>query len=325
MLNSLLVKLRDPDVALTPADYSSALTSLPRDCHAILEIMAHDLVLLDGAAPARRELLQLVSTREELTNGDVDPSAASLDFFNRRLTRIRADFVKQQSQLQTMLEDLEKLANQKAERPAAAGEGASISIVVPDEGRRGDEASKANGDPRRKAMIDLFTQLSFQLAELSLTQARCRVETVTLVPVQLGTCEALQIARQNRLDWMNARAALVDSWRQIEVDRQRVEGRSERDDRRRHEHLAQQSSAFSQHDRPAPGGRAIRSAADAAGPAQHLSRSADQLPTGPPSILMRMKTASARACVKSSAPSIVTNSTSSCGGRPFTWPSIRSM
>ena len=223
-LNSLLAKLRDPEVALAPDDYSLALSSLPRDCHAILEMMAHDLELLDGAAPARRELLQLVSTREELTNGDVDPSAASMEVFNRRLTRIRTDFVKQQAQLQALLVQLEKLAGRKADRPAVGGQGASISILVSEEGHRADETPTANGDSRRKELTDLLTELAYQLAELSLTQARSRVETVTLVPVQLGTCEALQVARQNRLDWMNARAALVDSWRQIEVTANALRG-----------------------------------------------------------------------------------------------------
>ena len=78
--------------------------------------MAQDLEKLDAAVPARRELLQLVSSREELTNGDVDPSAASMEVFNRRLSRIRGDFVKQQSQLQALLVQLEKFACGKANR-----------------------------------------------------------------------------------------------------------------------------------------------------------------------------------------------------------------
>jgi hypothetical protein len=38
-----------------------------------------------------------------------------------------------------------------------------------------------------------------------------------LIPVDLSPEEALQIARGNRRDWMNARADLVDTWRQIEI------------------------------------------------------------------------------------------------------------
>ena len=59
--------------------------------------------------------------------------------------------------------------------------------------------------------------LSGQMIELSLTQARARLETVTLQPLTLSPEKALEIARENRGDWKNARAALVDVWRQVEV------------------------------------------------------------------------------------------------------------
>ena len=56
------------------------------------------------------------------------------------------------------------------------------------------------------------------LLEISLSQAGARLESVTLTPVTLQSPQALEIARHNRRDWMNARAALVDSWRRIEFD-----------------------------------------------------------------------------------------------------------
>ena len=59
--------------------------------------------------------------------------------------------------------------------------------------------------------------MSHLLMELALVQAEARLDTITLVPVELNSQTALNIARQNRRDWKNARAALVDSWRQIEV------------------------------------------------------------------------------------------------------------
>jgi hypothetical protein len=63
----------------------------------------------------------------------------------------------------------------------------------------------------------LLDRLSFLLFQLSLAEARTRLELVSLVPVDMAPEEALQIARENRLDWMNARAALVDHWRQIKI------------------------------------------------------------------------------------------------------------
>jgi hypothetical protein len=54
--------------------------------------------------------------------------------------------------------------------------------------------------------------------ELSLVQARARLEEVHLDAIELTPHDALAIARANRLDWMNNRAALVDTWRLIEFN-----------------------------------------------------------------------------------------------------------
>jgi hypothetical protein len=64
-------------------------------------------------------------------------------------------------------------------------------------------------------LVSLSTGLVAILQEMILVQARARVETVTLEHVKLTPEEAIKIARGWRLDWMNNRAALVDSWRLI--------------------------------------------------------------------------------------------------------------
>ncbi len=65
---------------------------------------------------------------------------------------------------------------------------------------------------------DKLVDLSSDVLELSLIQARARAESVTLLPIDLDPAEALLIASRNRFDWMNARAAVVDSWRLIEFN-----------------------------------------------------------------------------------------------------------
>ncbi|QDV47906.1 Outer membrane efflux protein [Stieleria neptunia] len=50
-----------------------------------------------------------------------------------------------------------------------------------------------------------------------LVQARARLEAVSVDTIALETEQAFQIALQNRLDFMNGRAALVDDWRQIQI------------------------------------------------------------------------------------------------------------
>ena len=67
-------------------------------------------------------------------------------------------------------------------------------------------------------MVALASQLLNIVQELSLIQARARLESITLDPVELDSYEALAIARANRLDWMNNRANLVDTWRLIEFN-----------------------------------------------------------------------------------------------------------
>jgi hypothetical protein len=48
---------------------------------------------------------------------------------------------------------------------------------------------------------------------LALVKARARLETATTPIIKLSSDRALDIARANRLDWMNNRALLVDQWR----------------------------------------------------------------------------------------------------------------
>lgn len=50
-----------------------------------------------------------------------------------------------------------------------------------------------------------------------LVRARARLEAVTIDEIELEPNDAFLIALENRLDFMNGRAALVDRWRQIQV------------------------------------------------------------------------------------------------------------
>ncbi|MBI3837788.1 MAG: TolC family protein [Planctomycetia bacterium] len=64
-------------------------------------------------------------------------------------------------------------------------------------------------------IVSLATGLSGLTQELSLVKARARVESITIPNIELTSDRALEIARANRLDWMNQRAALIDSYRLI--------------------------------------------------------------------------------------------------------------
>jgi len=58
-------------------------------------------------------------------------------------------------------------------------------------------------------LVQVVTEIASIVDELSLVQARARLEQVTVEHESLDAKAALDIARANRLDWMNNRAALV--------------------------------------------------------------------------------------------------------------------
>ena len=71
-------------------------------------------------------------------------------------------------------------------------------------------------------IVALSTGLSGLTQELSLIRARARLESVTIPTVELNADRALDIARGNRLDWMNSRGQLVDQWRLIAFNAQQL-------------------------------------------------------------------------------------------------------
>lgn len=67
-------------------------------------------------------------------------------------------------------------------------------------------------------LIVLLTELQAIISDVGLLHARSRIERISVEPIELTPETALEIARANRLDWMNNRAALVDVWRLIEFN-----------------------------------------------------------------------------------------------------------
>lgn len=67
------------------------------------------------------------------------------------------------------------------------------------------------------ALIDWLSVVLRTSERLVLIQARARLELISVDPIDLESHSAFHIALDHRLDFMNGRAALVDSWRAIEV------------------------------------------------------------------------------------------------------------
>jgi len=154
-----------------------------------LEIAVRDYESTLKGIPARREQLETLLNRPELKTGYVDIAPFEPQEVEKRMTRLKHNIVRLADGLDDTWAGMDKLQAEFESLPL---------------------------DKRRDGLIDQLAMLSSNLLELSLTQAGARLEAVTLAPVDLDPADALEIARVNRLDWMNARAGLVDAWRQIE-------------------------------------------------------------------------------------------------------------
>ena len=107
-----------------------------------------------------------------------------------------------------------------------------MKLLEDDLGRLAKRAHEAEAEMERlrdgltpenlRATSDKFVKLvadvSAAVDEMSLIQARARVEAVSIDVEPLDPDVAFEIARANRLDWMNNRAALVDQWRLIQFN-----------------------------------------------------------------------------------------------------------
>ncbi|QDV83469.1 hypothetical protein TBK1r_24100 [Stieleria magnilauensis] len=88
-----------------------------------------------------------------------------------------------------------------------------------EEGPQGDTPTELSQKIREELILatqDLLSELGDDILTMQLIQARARTESALLPEVNIQPAEAFEIARRNRRDWANARAALVDSWRAIE-------------------------------------------------------------------------------------------------------------
>jgi hypothetical protein len=77
--------------------------------------------------------------------------------------------------------------------------------------------------PVHQQLVAQFEALSDLLLELGFNQAGVRLEAIVLPPVKLDSEQAFRIAMANRLDIMNQRAEVVDQWRLIALNADRLE------------------------------------------------------------------------------------------------------
>lgn len=144
--------------------------------------------------PKRREQLELLIQRPELQNVHMDPDLFDAEILETALERLEVSL----GHLRTSFAENEMNLTALRETPPPDG------LL-----ERG-----------RSDVVEEMTLLSGLLLELSLIQAAARLESITLKPIDIEFDTAYALAESNRLDWMNARAGLVDSWRQISINQE---------------------------------------------------------------------------------------------------------
>lgn len=154
----------------------------------LVESSVEDSAQLEKALPYRRRQLEELSNSISAAELGVDPSALNPTELDKKKQLYSQRNQQNQNELKRLVERIRAFP---LESPAQEHEAA------------------------RSELVDLAADLSGLLMATSLNQTAIKLEIASLPPVRLTEEQALAIAKEHRLDWMNARARLVDAWRKI--------------------------------------------------------------------------------------------------------------
>lgn len=169
------------------------LEELLADTEKQIEVVKGDIQSLESIAPRRRADLQSWADRKERWGNDFNTAIFDTKAFDKRLQNVQTDSRRLFEEMSKMQTTLKEIAQRK---------------------------DQATGE----TLEDDLYHFNGLLLELILVQARTRLDMIVLKPIDMDSECAIEVARQNRLDWMNARAALVDQWRKIEIAKNALKG-----------------------------------------------------------------------------------------------------
>jgi hypothetical protein len=155
-----------------------------------LAVSEQDLKRLDEALPSRRSTLQRLGARPDAKKAEIDPELVNIERLNARATSIKQEHSVLERAITLLFDQLDDLTG-------------PMQMPI--------------GSHRAK-LTKTLNALSGSLLELSLLQARARLDAITFEPIDLTPEEAFCIASRYRRDWQNARASVVDSWRLIQFN-----------------------------------------------------------------------------------------------------------
>ena len=192
LLQNVRNKILNEDIAEIKADIEKLLSVLPQ--------RESSLARLRSIYESERDMVCALLPTESLDVALLDSKELSglPDSLAQELEKIEKKFADRDELLRKIQSDLQKVLS---------------------EGKNGDNR-KQYETLRDEAILpsqSILAEFAEDVLALQVLQARARVESVILPEVDISPEEAINIAMQNRLDWMNSRASLVDSWRAIEV------------------------------------------------------------------------------------------------------------
>jgi len=201
-LQSRISDLREKNAELTQ------ILNLVRE--EFIPLVKKDVARLEEVLPER--IADLKTIQEKLAGYDEKVPAESVSegvLSTRRLQELPA-------QLRQIMEELEARFENHAKTLDSLDTTLS-DIVVNGPNMPPEQLMQKTRATALETMPDEITILISDVLGLSLVQARARADSIALVPVDITSDVALDVARINRLDWMNAQAAYVDSWRDVQI------------------------------------------------------------------------------------------------------------
>lgn len=162
-----------------------------------------DAAILSQALVKVHLLQQQVQRRIDATPEDIEGLVEAMP--RRKVEMTEREQTLQDRELQRLLDDQEDLdARSKLILNRIEQLRANLGEVAP--ARAADQ------------IVSILVDMKNITSETALIQASARLEQIVVERLDLDAPTALEIARANRLDWMNNRAALVDTWRLIEFN-----------------------------------------------------------------------------------------------------------
>lgn len=175
----------------------------------------NDITKLDKIVPERQKAINVLRTSLE-ENPLVPKSALESDLLDGSyLTELP-------TLLATDLDDIDRRLEEK--REAINGLTNRVDNLLKTGSEMNDEELYQTLEEQIiSRMPELILKLQNDALELGLVLTSARAESITLIPIDMTTQEAYDIAYENRLDWMNQRAQLMDQWRLLAFNADRLE------------------------------------------------------------------------------------------------------